>query len=157
MTIHFACVAIFAYKSDLKVNKSVSVIENRLNSRTTSIQSYKTHVNPELASQVPFLQSSSLHVKRIKKLWKPIVAIMHHFQRASLRIGILYVCLLAEISLAAWVSDLSPSTDCKALLAQKADERAKNPDLVRHFANNKLWIQKRRVKMCDFLYKSLSI
>lgn len=43
---------------------------------------------------------------------------------------VFYLCLVSKLSLAAEVSDLNPKTDCKALLAQKADERAKNPDLV---------------------------
>lgn len=54
-----------------------------------------------------------------------------------LRITILYVCLLTKSSYAAYVSDLNPNTDCKALLAQKAEERAKNPDLVRIFISKK--------------------
>lgn len=45
--------------------------------------------------------------------------------------GVFCVFLLLEITFGAYVSDLTPSTDCKALLAQKADERVKNPDLVR--------------------------
>lgn len=47
------------------------------------------------------------------------------------RITILCIYLLLRSSFAAYVSDLNPNTDCKTLLAQKASERSKNPDLVR--------------------------
>lgn len=47
-------------------------------------------------------------------------------------VGIFCGCLLLQLSLAAYVNDLSPNTDCKALLAQKVNERAKNLDLVRN-------------------------
>lgn len=49
----------------------------------------------------------------------------------SLFIGFLCTILLSKSSQAASVSDLNPKTDCKALLAQKTEERVKNPTLVR--------------------------
>lgn len=42
------------------------------------------------------------------------------------------ICLL-QLSLAAYVSDLNPSTDCPALLSAKATEREKDPTLVRPY------------------------
>lgn len=46
-------------------------------------------------------------------------------------IEILCAFSLLGSAFGAYVSDLKSGTDCKALLAQKTDERAKNPDLVR--------------------------
>lgn len=46
-------------------------------------------------------------------------------------VGFLCIFLLSKSCEAAYVSDLNPNTDCKALLAQKTEERTKNPTLVR--------------------------
>lgn len=41
------------------------------------------------------------------------------------------VCFISNVVYSAIVSDLNPNVDCKTLLASKAEERAKDPTLVR--------------------------
>ncbi|XP_055305953.1 uncharacterized protein LOC129570393 [Sitodiplosis mosellana] len=76
-----------------------------------------------------------------------------HSRATLLSISILYVCLLTKTSFAAWVSDLDPSIDCKALLAQKTEERSKNADLENKITTSNEIDYKMAKSIFDFTVK----
>lgn len=53
----------------------------------------------------------------------------------SIQIFLSALCILSlsRSTKATYVSDLKPDTDCPAIMAQKAEERAQNPALVKTF------------------------